>query len=252
MRTTWQHSLWVVLTTTAISLLAAGLSGPIWGQSLEEQLVTSLQRYQELGAQGNYAEAIPSVKKFIELSEKQFGLGDEFTVIATNNLAEYYVLLGRYAEAEQVYQHIFEIIRIKLGENHNQFARALHGQAFSYHEQGIYKKAEPLYLRSLEIYKKVPIAGDPNIGMTLRSLGNLYKALGLYNMASYNKAESYFKQSLEALETAVGPGHPYVATALANLGELYIQMGQLDKAEPLFQRAQRIFENAETQSGVEN
>ena len=107
MRTTWQHSLWVVLTTTAISLLTAGLSGPIWGQSLEEQLVTSLQRYQELGAQGNYAEAIPSVKKFIELSEKQFGLGDEFTVIATNNLAEYYVLLGRYAEAEQIYQHIF-------------------------------------------------------------------------------------------------------------------------------------------------
>ena len=40
----------------------------------------------------------------------------------------------------------------------------------------------------------------------------------------------------------MGPDHPYLATALNNLGELYRQRGKYEQAEPLFERALRLWE----------
>ncbi|HEX9652112.1 MAG TPA: tetratricopeptide repeat protein, partial [bacterium] len=44
--------------------------------------------------------------------------------------------------------------------------------------QGLYEKAEPLYLRALAIREKVHGPNHPSVALVLRNLGTLYKRAG--------------------------------------------------------------------------
>ena len=79
----------------------------------------------------------------------------------------------------------------------------------------------------------------PAVGMSLNTLGALYRALG-----RYTEAESLFKRGLAIAEKTRGPHHPDVGAALNNLAGLHQDQGRYAEAEPLFKRDIAISEKA--------
>ena len=57
-------------------------------------------------------------------------------------------------------------------------------------------------------------------------------------------AERLYKRSLAIREKALGLDHPAIAGSLNNLAVLYRSLGRYAEAEPLYQRALAIWENA--------
>jgi tetratricopeptide (TPR) repeat protein len=105
--------------------------------------------------------------------------------------------------------------------------------------QGAYTKAEPLYVRALDIREKALGPNHPLVATSLNNLALLYKAQG-----AYAKAEPLYTRALAIAEKALGPNHPLVATSLNNLAGLYTDQGAYAKAEPLYARALAIAEKA--------
>ena len=110
--------------------------------------------------------------------------------------------LKNYSQAIDLYERILileneRIIRDgKSGKNkkywHQHPARfTLRNLARLYKRQGIYDKAETLYLRLLSIDEKAIGPENPNTASTLMDLATLYKLLG-----NYSKAEPLYLRSL--------------------------------------------------------
>ncbi|MDH5384468.1 MAG: serine/threonine-protein kinase [Candidatus Aminicenantes bacterium] len=115
----------------------------------------------------------------------------------------------------------------------------------------------------------------------METMGNVYRSLGLYKLASpileksleikrsiygnehlevadglrtlgilydtqgkYGEAEALFKESLTILEKAFGPDHPNLARNLNSLAIVYWNQGKYAEAEPLFQRSLAIKEKS--------
>jgi len=67
---------------------------------------------------------------------------------------------------------------------------------------------------------------------------------GLYQDGRFSAAIAIAQGSLESYEKALGPDHPVKAEVLYNLALLYCSIGDDAKAEPLYQRALKIYEKA--------
>jgi tetratricopeptide (TPR) repeat protein len=98
-----------------------------------------------------------------------------------------------------------------------------------YYWQGKYEAAEPLFLQSLELRKKLLGEDHPSVATSLNNLAGLYESQG-----KYEAAEPLFLQSLELRKKLLGEDHPSVATSLNNLAGLYESQGKYEAAEPLF------------------
>jgi lipopolysaccharide biosynthesis regulator YciM len=118
-------------------------------------------------------------------------------------------------------------------------ATNLNDLASLYQAQGLYERAEPLYLRSLDIYERGLGKEDhPNVATSLNNLASLYRAQGLYK-----RAEPLYLRSLDIYERGLGKeDHPNVATSLNNLASLYRAQGLYERAEPLYLRSLDIRE----------
>ncbi|TMQ02489.1 MAG: CHAT domain-containing protein, partial [Deltaproteobacteria bacterium] len=104
--------------------------------------------------------------------------------------------------------------------------------------QGAYPKAEPLYVRALDIREKALGSMHPDIAISLNNLALLYKNQGLYP-----KAEPLYIRALDIREKALGPMHPDVAQSLYNLAGLYWAQGAYPEAESLLSRTSDIRES---------
>src|SRR6185503_5471402 len=92
-----------------------------------------------------------------------------------------------------------------------------------------YVKAEPVFLRALEIYEKQPKPDHQLIATTLTQLAGVYR-----NEGSFDKAEPPCRRALEIYESMLDPGHIDIATGTNNLALLYLTMGRYEEAEELY------------------
>jgi CHAT domain-containing protein len=122
---------------------------------------------------------------------------------------------------------------------HPLVAQSLNNLASLYQAQGAYPKAEPLYVRALNIRQKALGPMHPLVANSLLNLALLY-----LNQGGYAKAEPLLVHALDIREKALGPMHPDVANSLDNLALLYLNQGGYAKAEPLLVRALDIDEKA--------
>lgn len=106
-----------------------------------------------------------------------------------------------------------------------------------YEAQGLYNKAEPLYVQSLTICEQVLGTTHSGTATVINNLAGLYESQKLYD-----KAEPLYVQALAIHERVLGAIHPNTAATLNNLAGLYKSQGLYDKAEPLYLRALAIQE----------
>ncbi|NJN58210.1 MAG: tetratricopeptide repeat protein, partial [Leptolyngbyaceae cyanobacterium SL_5_9] len=90
-----------------------------------------------------------------------------------------------------------------LGENHPLTATSLNNLAELYCSMGRYSEAEPLYVRSLQIYETQLGKDHPNTATSLNNLAGLYESMG-----RYSEAEPLCVRSLNIMEQCLGTEHP--------------------------------------------
>ncbi len=181
---------------------------------------------------------IPQAKESVELIER-FGIETDFAARLLNRAGQLLWELGRYAEAEPLYECALGINERALGEEHPDTAQSLNNLAGLYESQGRYTKAEPLYERALGIRERALGAEHPSTATSLNNLALLYRSQG-----RYAEAEPLQKRDLEITERALGGEHPDTATSLNNLAGLYRSQDRYGEAEPLYERALGIYERA--------
>jgi tetratricopeptide (TPR) repeat protein len=121
--------------------------------------------------------------------------------------------------------------------NSPELADSLNRLAKLYYDQGRYSEAEPLYLRSLNIYEHQLGSDHLDIAQSLNNLAALYQSQG-----RYSEAEPLYLRSLNIYEHQLGFNHPDIAQSLNNLAGLYHSQGRYSEAEPLYVRAIKIYE----------
>ena len=97
-----------------------------------------------------------------------------------------------------------------------------------YVARGDYRKAEPLYLKSIEINSRLFSPKHPDNLKTMGNLADLYRG-----SKQYEKAETLFEKVLEADRRVFGPDHVSTQRVMANLSKLYKERDQFEKLEPL-------------------
>ena len=138
---------------------------------------------------------------------------------------------GRYADAAKAYERL-----VKIAADDANMARTFEGLANSYYGLGLYRDAEPVYKRALEMTEKAH-GPDPHVAGILNNLANLYEAQG-----RYFDVEPLHKRALAIREKHLGPDHEDVAASLHNLADLYQNLGRFQEAQQLEKRALDIKE----------
>jgi len=126
---------------------------------------------------------------------KAVGAEHPYTVSTLYNWANLKSAMGDYDGAEKIYKDVIQLDIKKFGEEHRYVATDYAGLADMYREQGKYQQALEMFNKSIDIRRTVfDDPHHPYIGFNLRSLANIYAALG-----EKEKATEKFVEALKTL-----------------------------------------------------
>lgn len=198
-----------------------------------------LGNYQE--AEQQYLRALDEAER-LKIAASRDGSGeavadDPAVPTSLNNLATFYVAVGRYEEAEPLLDRAVTLTRANLGPGHPYLAVTLQNLASLREAQGELAEAQPLLEEALEIDERALGASHPKVGHDLNRLAELAAA-----QQKLGEAEALFYQGLAIREDNLGPDHPEVAVSLMSLARFYAGQDQNALAEALYRRALAIRE----------
>ncbi len=155
-------------------------------------------------------------------------------------LADFYRLKERYAEAELLYNRLIAACDEEK-DNFNLYY--LEKVADFYRKQKRYAEAEPLYKRAMAIHERthaMEVAmGLPGsyMAMYLNTLASVYQKQG-----KYAEAEPLYERSLTIYERWLGRDNPKTAHLICRLADLYYDQRKYPEAKLLYERALEIYE----------
>jgi tetratricopeptide (TPR) repeat protein len=150
-----------------------------------------------------------------------------------------YLLEGKYADAEGLYNRALRIRDKALGEDHPDVAATLSGLALVYLSQEKYADAAALDKRALTIREKALGREHPGLVPILNVLASLYRKQG-----KDAEAEPLYKRALTISEKYDGADSLSLATPLIGLATVYAKQGKVADAEQLTERTLAIREKA--------
>jgi nephrocystin-3 len=161
---------------------------------------------------------------------------DNFLLIFERNrdeLRQYWVDLGDAKQIGKPYLDSFtswtenpELMESRISFAANELAYYLS------HEFSIYKEAQPLMEKALQIDEKIYGPDHPNVAIRLNNLAQLLQAKN-----RLKEAELLMKRALSIDEKYYGHDHPEIAISLNNLALLLQATNRLKEAIPLMERA---------------
>ncbi|MEE9554739.1 MAG: tetratricopeptide repeat protein [candidate division Zixibacteria bacterium] len=182
---------------------------------------------------------IPLLSNHLSFQERKLGKDHQNVATTLNNLALLYKFIGRFKEAESMYERSIKLYKNRLDPYHSDLATALNNLAGVFRSLGKFEKAKSICDEALEIFNKTLGQDHPDVAKTLNNKAALYVSLG-----RNKEAEPLYKRSFEILEKALGPDHPIVAVTLNNLAGLYEILKRFNEAELLYKRSLEIREKA--------
>jgi tetratricopeptide (TPR) repeat protein len=217
-----------------------------------------------------YEEAVPLLKRALDIRMKALGENNMLTAENLGNLALVDHKLGDDLEAEKLYQRALEIKEKKLGDRSPSVAITKTNLANLYAEMKNFSEAKTLYMDALAIDEKAyggnheEVANDTlNLGILLYSCNHPQDALeylqrsvkinettaapgeaqvralhyiGLCQamLKSPAEAEKSYKQALAVQEAIKGKGHPDTIVHILNIAKVADEQGRKDEAEKLY------------------
>jgi CHAT domain-containing protein len=181
---------------------------------------------------GRYADALPLLKRALDLRRRHLGAEHPEVVKALNDLAFFLQQAGRYADAEPLHREALAIKRKTLGPEHPSTATSLNNLGMNLLERGLPGPAETPLREALAIRRKMLGEEDAD---TASSYNNV--ALSLDAQGKYAAAEGYFRTGLAICRRVLGEQHPYTATSYNNVASVLDAQGKYARAEPLCRTA---------------
>lgn len=184
---------------------------------------------------GRHDEARTLLEEALEIQRRAFGADHPQTLLTANNLADLYYDMGMFEEAEPLNVAVLEGRKRIFGTDNGQTLWSMDRLASLYTAQGRFAEAEPLQREAAEGLRRVYGSEHPD---TLASIGNLAE---LYStQGRFREAEPLY---LEVLETQMrlNPDSINAGITSHNLACLYRDTGRHEKAQSMFEQAERIW-----------
>jgi serine/threonine protein kinase/tetratricopeptide (TPR) repeat protein len=204
-------------------------------------------------ARGQHDLARPLLEEALVIRRRTQGEEHPSTLGAMNNLAALYYAQRQFDKAEPLFikslvgrrrvvgEENIETLSVTinlaalyhdLGDEHSLTLNAMSGLAAVYHAQRQFDKAEQLFVKALEVSRRVKGEEHPVTLTALSWLAGLYQTQG-----RLDKAEQLFVKALEVSRRVKGEEDPATLTCLINLGALHQAQRQFARAEPLYLQA---------------
>ncbi|MGB6943173.1 MAG: CHAT domain-containing tetratricopeptide repeat protein [Bryobacteraceae bacterium] len=180
--------------------------------------------------QGEYDGAIASMERALAIHQSQSPpeFSEEFGTLCIN-LAGTYQRVGRYANAETMFEKGLDILRVKPGVNHPAYSASLVGYAYLQADLGHYSTAEKLYAEAGKLLREQLGDQHPAYAAFLNNRAALYAQIGNVAMA-----EADYRKSLELKRKQNGPNALTIGASLRNLARL-VYARDREEGEKLFQ-----------------
>jgi non-specific serine/threonine protein kinase/serine/threonine-protein kinase len=185
---------------------------------------------------GEYNDALALFQGSVEIREQAYGPNDPMVAKALRNVGNAYRRLGQLDEAAE---NLGRAVRIRELEDEEteSLAYAVDGYAAVLLYQGRYDEAEPMFLRALELRRRIHGPRHYQVALSLHNTAVLYSA-----QHRYDEAIQSLEESISISEEVLGPDHPEVADSRSALASMLRDVGRADEAEPVAQRALEILE----------
>jgi tetratricopeptide (TPR) repeat protein len=199
------------------------------------QLLNNLA--QLLDAKAELRAAEPLMRRFLAITEQNYGSDHPQVATGLNNLASLLHDTNRLEEAEPLFRRALAIREQNDISNHPLVATSLNNLARLLYDTNRLEEAEQLFRRALVISEQNYGSDHPQVATGLNNLARL-----LQDTNRLEDAEQLFRRALVISEQNYGSNHPSVAIRLNNLALLLLETNRLEEAEPLFRRALSITE----------
>ena len=209
----------------------------IYRQHYGEEHPTTLRATADIGwvyqDQGRYHDMERLLTKNLKIRQRVSSVKLQRSTM--NGLAAAYYHLGKYKEAESLFDDALQTVRRELGEKNVwlfPFIRC--NLANVYKAQGRYEEAERLFVETLktaewpEEHRRGELLYTSDLADTYREQGR------------HDKAEPLFVKTLEKLRVLLGKKHLRNLMSIYGLAQLYMDQGRHEEAKTLFSEALQI------------
>ena len=187
---------------------------------------------------GRYAEAQSAAREELTQWERisQGNIFNMFYGRCCNELAVIYSVLGKYSEAEPLFNLSLLIAKEKLGPDHKDVGTALKNLGDLHLKQANFSESQKYYEESINVYTK-------GVGENTLSVANILNSIGLlyFTMGQYRTAEEKYNEALAITENLEGDKNPsLLCSILINLGNLHVSLLEYDEANAFIERARGV------------
>ncbi len=186
---------------------------------------------------GEYDLAISRFEEARAIHESQTApadLGEGYGTLCIN-LAGTYQRVGKYTQAETLFEEGLAVLRRKPGVNHPAYSASLVAYAYLQADLGHYSAAEKLYDESGKLLREQLGEQHPYYAAFLNNRAALYTALG-----NLTVAESDYRKALELKRKIYGANALTIGASLRNLARLVYGRNPAE-GEKLFQEAVDLY-----------
>ena len=180
---------------------------------------------------GLYAEADSLLARALVLRRRHLGPRTPDVAASAVHLAEVRWHLGRYEEAE----HLFQAALAIDSTPSEAVAERVNSLGTVVQAQGRNVEAEALHRRALAMRRALPDTPPEALAASLNDLAWALQAQG-----RDDEAEQHFREALQRYKETYGPVHPYVAVATGNVGRALLAQGRAAEAERYVRESLRI------------
>ena len=190
-------------------------------------------------AREKFASAEPFVSRVLEQRIQRLSPDDSLLIRTVDQLSEIYEQTKRVDQALALYKFLLARQEEILGRNSETVAFTLSRLAECYSRQNNLSACEALLSRILGIQESLFGRSSIEISNTLQELSRIY-----HLQHRFDKAAEMLERLLHILESIHGENGLAVASCLLKLADLLTEVNMTREAEPLYRRAQAIYQRS--------
>lgn len=137
-----------------------------------------------------YSDAVSTLTELVKLLRRYYPEDGAALYSAMNGLAACYQGMKRYSEAEVAFLNILALADTVFKAHKKSIAATYHNLGILYYQTKKFKESDAMLLKALALKKQLWGPSHPDVGLTLRSMANMYRLRGQLESAAKLKTEA--------------------------------------------------------------
>jgi len=182
---------------------------------------------------GQHDQADSLLRRASTMHASVYGSAGEPTLESRNELANVWLVQGRYAEADSLLRDV--LAEARRSGNRRQVAIALNDLGNVAHNRSRYEEAEQFHRDALALRMQLDDGASAGIAASLNNVGR-----ALHSQDELEEAATYYRRADSLNRRFYGPMHSETTLTLRNLGELLSTQEKYEAADSLLREVLRI------------